>query len=395
MRTKTDKLARPLTAILLTANLGASAIDDQSTDLRQASELTTLNAGLLACLAIVLCIRYVTLPADPPQRCTAAPSLLVAWIAWAILGFVIHGGADVAVVVIGFPVLAAGAQRVVIDYGSLGVARLLAAAVSLHLCGAAAVTALTSAEAFDDGRLHLLSLEPNELARIAAIGTLGGLWLLGSKAQIDILIGMAATGLGSTALLLTVSRTSILGLFVAAAVIIAHSAHKRLAALALGAGLLFFVVPLSVRAQPAEFGPAAAVAERSSQDVVNLGGRSVLWPLVIDKIKESPTYGIGIGNDRAAVNTLKVGWDPQHTHNLLLHLTLTTGLLGAFILVSAIVTTLTRASIHRHGLALSLIVFVVLNGVSEPVIRTPSVAWFALSASVFLTMDRSAVASRT
>lgn len=395
MRTKATELLRPLTTILLVANLGTSAIGGYTAAYQSTSNLTILHGVLIASLAMVLSVQYVTVPHRPPT-CRAPESLLLtAWIAWAILGFIVHGGSDTSIVVVGFPVLAAAAQRVVIDSGSLGVSRLLAIAVTLHICGAAGITLLTSAEAFDNGRLTLLSLEPNELARIAAIGTLSGLWLMGSRARLDIMIAISAVGLGSAALLLTVSRTSILGLFVAAAVIVAYSAHKRLAALALGAGLLFFVVPLSVRAQPAELGPATAVAERSGQDVRNFGGRSLLWPLVIEKIKESPTFGVGIGNDQAAVNTLKVGWDPQHAHNLVLHLALTTGAIGALVLISAILTALVRALIHRRGLALSLIVFVVLNGVSEPVIRLPSIGWFALAASVFLTANSPAPAVRT
>lgn len=316
-------------------------------------------------------------------------ALLPAWVLWATVSVIGDGWQDSLRTTGGFAITLCATYVLIEVGGRAAVARTLGFGLGIYALGAAILIKSTGTAAQMDDRLALASLEPNELARVAALGTLGALWYTRESRGLPQLVAAIASCVGIFMLLATASRTGALGLVVALAVLTVHVSRRRLAALSLGLFLLLATLPLSGIALSgiggvADANPVAGLAARSTGQVTELGGRSTLWPLVMDEVAQSPLIGIGLANDRDIIADLRLDWSPQHAHNLVLHLLLTTGAIGMILMLVAIAGGLIRAISNADPLCTALLMFVIIDGISEPVIRVPSFGWFALAAAIIL-----------
>ncbi len=282
-----------------------------------------------------------------------------------------------------------GATNLVVrDHGRAGVARVLGLGLVLHLGLAGVLLKLTAATPFVDDHLTLASLEANQLARVAALGGIGALWFTRQCRGLTRVVVAATTVLGFLIVFVTSSVTAVIGVAVALSVLAVHASRQRLAALALGLLLLLVALPLSgaLRLDGSPAGPATSTI--SADEIQSFGGRSALWPEVLDLVPKSPITGIGLGNERAIIAELPIGWSAQQTHNLVLHLLLTTGLVGAGLLLAAVAGGLVHSVSAVEPFSMALMTFILIDGISEAVLRVPSFGWFGLCAAVLLATRR-------
>ena len=67
---------------------------------------------------------------------------------------------------------------------------------------------------------------------------------------------------------------------------------------------------------------------RGGQDVTNLTGRTLLWADTISYIIKNPVFGYGFGAFKTGIISYTF-WTPPHAHNLWLHVTFETGIIGS------------------------------------------------------------------
>lgn len=377
----------------LAAFIACSAID---TD-RTGSWLIIESVRLLLLIGLVVWLVGCTTQRRVQRPLCASQiqvRLLGVWILWASLTALILSDVRSFGVVGGFAVVLAASCPIIDQGGRPAAAKVLGLGLVFYL-GAAGLLVLTSdVPPFLGDRLTLISLEANQLARVASLGGIAGLWFARESRGLGRVVGLITAATGGALVIATASRTSALGLALVLALLAVHSARRRLAATALGLVLLLVAIALSGASGSFDGLPISGLIGRLNGSVQEFGGRSYLWPLVIDLVGDSPVVGIGLGNDRDLVAALPVGWTAQHAHNLVLHLALTTGVIGAALLLGAIAISLVKAVAKVDPLALGLMTFVLVNGISEPVMRVPAFGWFAVCAAAELSGQTSNSASR-
>lgn len=317
--------------------------------------------------------------------------LLIAWTVWAAAGSAV-GGLATAALAGQMATLVLAAAIIARSGGPRSVARTLISAAVLALGAHLVVMGLTDLEWRNDGRLQLAALEPNELARVALVAAIAGLWTSSrQRRRLDIVaVAVAVVAIGAMAA--TGSRTAA-GAFVLSCVLLSFSApNRRLSAAGVGAALLLGGLLTSVGS--IDLPGVTTAIERGEEGTQTLSGRERMWPQILDASTDKPILGIGVGQDRTFMqNEINVGWEPQHTHNLALHLSLTTGFVGLAILLTSILGAVARAVQQRAILPATLLLALLVDGFSEPVMRVASFGWFALCAAIILVDRDRAVSS--
>lgn len=323
------------------------------------------------------------------------------WLAWAAGSAVFAASGPEALLWTSlFAVLAGSAMTIYHANGELGLARTLLGSFVLFVVISIAVRAVDSSVSLGSpgDRPSLLALEANQLVRMAAAAVLASLYLavsgVRSKSPVRTICG-AAGAVGSLALVVAgQSRTGTAALLAAVVVFVVALAPPPKQRLLAAAGALALASGLMVGALAAGglsplLGKFEAVASRDdassldqSREIQSLNGRLEIWPEIIDQAGEQPVTGYGIGSDRDLVTTLyadgRIGWLAQHTHNLFLHVLLTTGVIGLVLMSVALISTTARAFAANTPLGPALLVLVLIDGISEAVIRVPSFGWFGL-----------------
>lgn len=323
------------------------------------------------------------------------------WLAWAAGSAVFAASGPEALLWAAlFAVLASSAMTIYHHNGELGLARTLLGSFVLFVVISVAARALDSSVSLGSpgDRPSLLALEANQLVRMAAAAALASLYLgvsgVRSRSLVRIICG-AAGAVGSLGVVAAgQSRTgtaALLGAVVVFVVALAPPQKQRLVAavgaLALASALV--IGALAAGGLSPLFGKFEAVASRDdassedqSREIQSLNGRLEIWPEIIDKAGEQPVTGYGLGSDRDLVTTLyadgRIGWLAQHTHNLFLHVLLTTGVIGLVLMSIALISTTARAFAANTPLGPALLVLLLIDGISEAAIRVPSFGWFGL-----------------
>ncbi|MGH1506014.1 MAG: O-antigen ligase family protein [Acidimicrobiales bacterium] len=325
-----------------------------------------------------------------PDRRLAPPiALLAAWVAWSAAG---PGAASTAA---WYAVIAVGLLRVWHHDrrpgSGIAVATVLAGALVGHLGVAAAVASITTIDPVLSGRLTLVSLEANELARVAAIGTVAASHLVLRGRPGERVLGLTAGLAGASAVVLTGSRTGAVAVAIGVAIVLLLEAPRWLIAAALTIGAVVGAMALTFDLASL---PGTNALERSTDGLGSLNGRNNFWPRLLDATEHSRVSGIGLGNDRDFIQAeVPTGWNAQHAHNLALHLLVTTGVVGVALFASSVGASLVRAAARPPGdpaatLALALLAVVLVDGVTEAVVRTPSFGWAAVVAAAALSAPR-------
>ncbi|MEZ5341275.1 MAG: O-antigen ligase family protein [Acidimicrobiales bacterium] len=382
-----------VTTMLLSLAIAVFAIDpDKLLDPSMRGPERIVVVGLP--LSILGAIAAFPLPSRTNLR--RQPDFLGAFVAWMLVGALLGPNPALAFAYAGsFGCIALSGRRIG-RYDPTLLMGSLAASLPAYL-GLAVVARLSGVAQswFFLDRLTFLSLEANQFARFAGIAALAGLYLAAERHAVQIrAVGAAVALLALVAIPITASRTAVTALLAALGVLLVRRSSKGLV-VGLAAGITTVVAFVALT-------PVGLLLERglsrggASGGATTLTGRTDIWPVVLDQALTRPIAGHGVGTDRSIVSGLsyRVGFEIQHAHTLGLHVLLTTGVVG-LVLFAALLWSLIGAPGGRlrspaSPWALAIVAFVLVDGVSEPVLQNPSGAWLALVAAAVLAEQQTA-----
>ncbi len=345
--------------------------------------LVPIGVAILAAIAIVR-----SRPQWPDRRpLQVVAGLLAAWTAWATLSSVTSADPALALATaLAFALLLAAALGVGGRSGSAGAAVVTGVAVTTHAVAALALAFGTDADQFPV-RLRLAELEATHLAQVMALAILVAFLRMLEAPTRSWFAPLTLAGVSTLGLVLTGSRTTPIALVIAGALALVALRRWRLV---IGGGVALVLLFGGLIATGAD-ARIVSLTNRTSSELTNFdgaNGRTTLWPEVLDVIDEHPIVGIGLGVDRERMVELnaeaELSWNPQHAHNLVLHLGLTTGWPGVVLVSTALAIALLGALWFREPWAAALVGFVLVVGVSEPVFRAPQLLWALLAMSLLL-----------
>jgi O-antigen ligase len=122
----------------------------------------------------------------------------------------------------------------------------------------------------------------------------------------------------------------------------------------------------------------------SQEEIYNVTGRTEFWPYVLKQISKSPVWGYGYGSARYALYDFNGHSYTQgtlhHAHNIFLNTTLTTGLVGAALLLAMHLSLIDGVLRNRRLFPALVLVAIVITGLTEspilgPMPRTHTVLW--------------------
>ncbi|NNE97062.1 MAG: O-antigen ligase family protein [Acidimicrobiales bacterium] len=381
-------VAPPSAAVVLLAlSIAIAAVDPET--IGSGSWVQPLLLAVVALSGALLAVG-----SGPAPQITGPVGWLAAWLGWAVIGGVLSPEPGTSLLAVA-SFAAVGLSGITLAGSSP--ARDLAYTLGLAGAFSLAMGLTAAAMGRDDAasdRLTLLFIEPNQLARAAALVLVSSAALAihlirDERNAYQARLTMAAAGGATITLLLTQSRTglaaAVVGLIVVGASRISRSAS--LAAIAVVA-IVFTVGAAAI----ATDGIGESVNQTLSRSEIppdelrTLNGRTVLWPEIVDVARERPVSGHGLGRDRTVVSRFRaegrVSWDAEHTHSLPLQLLLTTGVPGLVALAGAVGISVVRcwrstASIGRTIL-LGTLAVILVDGIVEPTLRVPSYAWLVV-----------------
>lgn len=141
---------------------------------------------------------------------------------------------------------------------------------------------------------------------------------------------------------------------------------------------LEYIVPAEILASLSRSGEA--------KEILSLTGRSLIWEFAVSKIAERPVLGWGVGSGAAVI--LPDFPDPtmnvMHSHNAILHFTLSTGVVGGMLMVTAFAIMVYRSFKYGSMFASTLVVMLLVAGVTEAVYANnrPNMTTFFLYAAI-------------
>jgi O-antigen ligase len=335
-----------------------------------------LGAALLA-----LCVRDLT-----TRSWKRGPGLYLGiWIAWSCVSAVL--GDDV-VVSLSYSLAFAGIGAAVVTisdrFGWAGVcATLIWGGICYGVAAALAPLVSDRYSTLGSERLRLLSLEPNQLGQICAIAIMAALYLAWRARGVWSIPPIIVLMVASWGLLATDSRTAIGALLAALALLVFSYIALPLRLLGVGLVLAAITFAFGLGIVDADFDWLSR-KDDASQDVTNLSGRTELWPAIIEGSADRPIAGVGMGIDGAFMSELrhegKISFTAPHSHSILLHPLITTGFVGFALFAAALFAMIGRAIVSLEPWRDSMLLLLVIDGVSEAVIRVPSFGWAALVA---------------
>ena len=112
-----------------------------------------------------------------------------------------------------------------------------------------------------------------------------------------------------------------------------------------------------------------------TSELTSATGRTEIWAAAIKLIGERPATGYGAATSKVLLKDYSM-----HTHNLILNIALSTGVLGGLLALWMCFERVLRLFVARHPIADSLIVFILVNGLFENVIFStlcglPTMLW--------------------
>ncbi len=273
------------------------------------------------------------------------------------------------------------------EYRSLALGGILAATLAA-LWGAGLLAAVMSlGPVVDEGRLASVTIEPNHLALVAALVAVAATGAVTDRSQpprirtgARLVLVLAAITLGATD-----SRTALAATAAGVLVLVAARAGVRRSVIVVGFGITI----LGALSAVGVLGDLADGVRRSSDDPLGnlaaVNGRTAVWPLVVDQIRERPLLGVGPGLDREVMVGLyssgRAPFQAEHAHNLVLHVGLVGGVIGALVLGIGLLRGLRDLHWRQQSLVAALTAVVLVDGFNEAVLATPGPGWMVLTAA--------------
>ncbi len=212
---------------------------------------------------------------------------------------------------------------------------------------------------------------PNDVGCNAALIT-GLLLLAGNQGLIRWRYLLPGLMLCLASLGYAASRTALISV-VPVAMLVVYRTFGRKPLLLAGFGVLLTLVTLAFAAESLGLGITpdrwAAGLSRSgdADEIYSFTGRLDVWKFAITKIQESPVCGVGFGCVRFAMEEMN-GWTPGHAHNLLLNMTMATGLVGGLLLSTMLLTQIVQCFRRPDLFPDLLIILIGCNGLAESLI---------------------------
>jgi O-antigen ligase len=239
-------------------------------------------------------------------------------------------------------------------------------AVVLYFVAPSAVVALT--EGGNIPRLAGLTGSPNNLGRTASIALFFIYFAVRGKQTTPWRLDIVAVILSSVAcLILSWSRTSIIALVLSIAVL---KLRKRILLSIWGiAGALTVLLVLVMVDYNWDTLVRIVTRRGSVQELVTFTGRTAIWQFIWGKFLNQPIIGYGYGSTKLLMPLefrTALGWTSTSAHNMLLQTLVTTGLVGASLVIMVLAKQARDFLKRPHDLADALFVFVLISGLFEP-----------------------------
>ncbi|MGW1679717.1 O-antigen ligase family protein [Saccharopolyspora sp. NPDC002376] len=234
-------------------------------------------------------------------------------------------------------------------------------------------------------RLAGFSWSPTHLGRIGAIAIVLGV-LVFPRSRRNALLGAACIGTGAVAVVLSETRTALIGLAgVAGFAIIRHWRGKpHLAAVSSGFAMLAVVVGVVLLAD-------------GSRDLATGTGRTDIWWAALHRVVDVPLTGFGTAAGEVVFDDIArdgdLAWRAFTAHNAFLHVLFTQGMIGLGLVVAACVSYVAVARRVPDLGRDSLVLFLFINGLTEALIEQPSLPIVVL-AGAFAAVANDAAARR-
>ena len=221
---------------------------------------------------------------------------------------------------------------------------------------------------------------PNTLGQVSGLTVVVGFLLYFTYKQKWLLI-VGTVLLALLALMFSLSRTSLFATVVAVAVVHRHKVfdrRKMIYGLWLGAaGLIgLMILSLSVDLEAFFLGKLSFVAKSGdAEELTSATGRADIWGYTIRLISQRPLTGFG-----AATTKYHLAEYSSYTHNLILNIAFSSGVLGGLAALAMCLGRLFSLFRSHHAIADALVTFVLINGLFENVIFSflagmPTVIW--------------------
>ena len=238
-------------------------------------------------------------------------------------------------------------------------------------------------EATTEGReFHRMGglAHPNVLGQMSGVTLILGLLLQLDQKKFS-LVRTIVMFFAAAALVGSLSRTSLLATTMAIAVIFrSHIFHRRYAMPAIVCGVVgiaLLIVATMVFDIEAKVGSKLGLLSKSGDtaELTSATGRTEIWAEVIWLVSERPLVGYGAATSKYLLKDYSL-----HTHNLVLNVALSTGVLGGIFAFWMCLERVFKLFVTRHPIADALVVFVVVNGLFENVIFSilcglPTMIW--------------------
>lgn len=128
----------------------------------------------------------------------------------------------------------------------------------------------------------------------------------------------------------------------------------------------------------------------AEESATTLNGRIELWSEVPELVEQRPFVGHGFKSGNRVWRELYLASDVKvdagHSHNLMLELAVSGGIIGMNFFIAAVFACVLGLVRTRHRMALGMIVLLLLLGLTEAVVEGPTlglIMFFALSAAAF------------
>jgi O-antigen ligase len=175
-------------------------------------------------------------------------------------------------------------------------------------------------------------------------------------------------------LVLTQSRTAMLGLTAALAVLTLRRWPMPMLPLLVlggGAGAVLVAYPQAVETLVALIARSGRV-----EQVTTFTGRTEIWRFVVSAIEQAPVLGYGFASTRELIPAGYAGpygWTTTSAHNLWLQVWVTTGIVGLAMILVVVIGSLRRLVVSPAPLRDGLLVYVLFVGFLEPGPMGPTV----------------------
>ncbi len=227
---------------------------------------------------------------------------------------------------------------------------------------------------FQSSRLKGVGGHPNTVGFMMAIAALAFVHLMLQKYPVNKMLYLGVVII-LFCLILTNSRTSMVGMMLM--VSLYSSLYFRLFPVAVITGVVcIFFALISIGLSWGVIPELLQMVSRSGDinEITSLTGRSHIWEQLFILIQQKPILGWGhaVLGEVLVAHANEIGFTIGQAHNLYLNILFSGGFIGLFIfllgIVSMLIFSIVKAIYKRAFLELCIVVYVLLNGMTEAII---------------------------